>query len=97
MAPINFTNDPAPDPGDTHSEAGTTWVYASNGTWTVVRAGLMTVLDTETFTSGTSYAIPTGAKLFVVECLGAGGGGASGQILVEELAEEPVVRTTEKP
>ena len=78
MAAIDFPNSPTN--GQTFSDAGTTWVYSSaDGTWTVVRAGLMTVLDTETFTSGTSYAIPTRAKLFVVEWLGAGGGGASGQ------------------
>jgi hypothetical protein len=39
----------------------------------------MTLLDSETFASSTSYSIPVDAKIIVVECVGAGGGGGSGR------------------
>jgi len=38
-----------------------------------------TLLDTQTFTSSTTYTVPSGALLFVVEVVGAGGGGGSGR------------------
>jgi hypothetical protein len=38
-----------------------------------------TLLDTQTFTSSTTYTVPSGALLFVVEVVAAGGGGGSGR------------------
>ena len=38
----------------------------------------MSQLDTQTFASSTTYTVVAGAKLIVVECIGAGGGGGGG-------------------
>lgn len=51
-------------------------VYTDDGsTWRQIGLNL---IDTKTFTSSTTYATPSGAKLMVVEIFGAGGGGGGG-------------------
>jgi hypothetical protein len=37
------------------------------------------VIDTQTFTSSTTYTVPGRAKVVIIECIGAGGGGGSGR------------------
>ena len=40
--------------------------------------GGMNLLDSQTFTSSTTYTVPSGAKSLIVEGIGAGGGGGAG-------------------
>jgi hypothetical protein len=39
----------------------------------------MTLLDSQTFDTSTTYSMPAAAKVIVVECVGAGGGAGSGR------------------
>lgn len=39
----------------------------------------MSLLDSQTFASSTTYSMPADAKVIIVECVGAGGGGGSGR------------------
>lgn len=41
--------------------------------------GGMSLLDSQTFASSTTYSMPAAAKVIVVECVGAGGGAGSGR------------------
>ena len=58
-----------------------TYVLQSNSTtstgleWV---AGGTRILDTQTFTSSTTYTVSSAAKMILIECVSAGGGGASG-------------------
>lgn len=45
--------------------------------WAAASGGL-TLLDTQTWTSSTTYTMPAGAKIVLVEMIGAGGGGGGG-------------------
>ena len=44
----------------------------------VPSSGGMNLLDSQTFTSSTTYTVPAGAKSLIVEGIGAGGGGGAG-------------------
>jgi hypothetical protein len=58
--------------GDNSTKVATTAFVIAN-------AGSMSQIDTQTFSSSTTYTIPATSKLIVVECIGAGGGGGSGR------------------
>jgi hypothetical protein len=65
------------------SQTGNNGKYlTTNGTtssWgTIAAASGMSLLDSQTFTSSSTYTIPTGAKLFIIDCFSAGGGGGGG-------------------
>jgi hypothetical protein len=49
------------------------WATASGG------GGGMTLLDSQTFTSSTTYTMPSGAKIVLVEMIASGGGGGGGR------------------
>jgi hypothetical protein len=38
----------------------------------------MSLIDSQTFASSTTYTLPTGSLLVVVECIGSGGQGGGG-------------------
>ena len=53
---------------DSAEATGIKWAAGSGG-------GGMSLLDSQTFTSSTTYTLPAGSLLVVVECVGSGGGG----------------------
>lgn len=74
MTAINFPSSPSTN--DTYTFNGRTWKYNGAG-WEAVATTLVQI-DTQTFTSSTTYTIPATAQFILVECVGAGGGGSRG-------------------
>ncbi len=53
---------------------------ASTGmAWGAASGSGMSLIDSQTFASSTTYTLPTGSLLVVVECIGAGGQGGGGR------------------
>lgn len=72
MPTIDFPTSPSVN--DTYTFNGKTWKWNGSG-WDAVISTLVQI-DTQTFTSSTTYTIPAGAQFIFVECIGAGGGGS---------------------